>query len=58
MFWFRPWRHHHGWHHHFWRPWYRPVGCGPLGCLWLLLLPLLFCVAWAFFGAFTRMIWW
>ena len=58
MCWFRPWHHHHGWHRHFWGPHYRPYGCGGLGCLWLLLMPLFFCVAWAFFGAVTRVMWW
>ncbi len=50
MFWFRPW-HHHMWHRHH----CRPMGCG---CLWLLLALFFFCVAWAFFGAFTRTLWW
>jgi len=50
MFWHGGWHHHGMWHHHH-------HGCGPLGCFWLLLAPLFFCVAWAFFGAFMRMMW-
>jgi hypothetical protein len=53
--WFRPWHHHHMWRRRFWGPCYHPMGCG---CLWLLLLPLFLCLAWAFFAAFTRMMWW
>ncbi len=52
FWWYRP-CHPHRWRRHY----YRPSGCGPWGCLWVLMLPLGLFTAWIFLTACSRMLW-
>ena len=50
---FRPWHRRRWWRRHY----YRPLGCGPWGCLWLVILPVCLFTAWTLLAACTRMLW-
>lgn len=54
MFWrYRPCHPHRWWRRHYYRSW----GCGPWGCLWLVILPICLFTAWIFLTACSRMLW-
>lgn len=50
-------RGHWGWGHRHWHRPYRPYyGCGPMGCLWVLVMPALL-MMWVMLAACTRLSW-